>query len=495
MSRCTPCRLFAWVSGLITVLVLIVAAYVAARFLPDDAVQYSDRAERFKYASTGGERASGFPFWIWQALPQVCPDKLPGSGYASLGMIFEPGKDLPIGVSMRHVTGMDRVFLNCAVCHTSTVRDTPRSRPRIVLGMPANTFDLMAFKEFFFSCAADARFTPDVIIPRIQALRAQRGLDGLSVLDRMLVYPAAIYIMRDRLLMLRSRFAFTDKQPAWGPGRVDTFNSAKAIFNFPWDKVAPTELIGTADFPSIWNQGPRRGMQLHWDGNCSLMEERNRSAAFGTGTTPPTIDHDSIKRIETDLLDFKPPVYAYPIDASLAARGAPIYVEYCAACHGKSGSDFSGKFVGTVDPVADIATDRWRLDSYTYDLAVNQGTLYAGYEQYRFRHFRKTYGYANLPLDGIWLRAPYLHNGSVPTLRDLLEPTARRPKVFYRGYDVYDPVNVGFVSSVAAEGARHYFRFDTALPGNGNQGHDGERFGTVLPVAEKAALLEYLKTF
>ncbi len=495
MSNCAPCRIFAWVSGLITLLLIIVAGYLAARFLPDYTKKYSDRAERFKYGSTGGERASGFPYWIWLALPQVCPDKLPGAGYASLGMIYEPGKDLPIGVSKRHVTGMDRVFLNCAVCHTSTVRDTPQSQPRIVLGMPANTFDLMAFKEFFFSCAADARFTPELIVPQIQALRAQRGLGGLSWLDRTLVYPAAIYIMRDRLLMLRARFAFTDKQPAWGPGRVDTFNSAKAIFNFPWDKVPASELIGTADFPSIWNQGPRRGMQLHWDGNCSLMEERNRSAAFGTGTTPPTIDHDSINRIETDLLDFKPPAYAYPIDAQLAARGAPVYAEYCADCHGKNGSDFSGKSVGTVDPIADIATDRWRLDSYSYVLAVNQGTLYAGYEKYRFRHFRKTFGYANLPLDGIWLRAPYLHNGSVPTLHDLLEPVARRPKTFYRGNDVYDPVNVGFVSSVAEEGARHYFRFDTTVPGNGNQGHDGARFGTALPDAEKSALLEYLKTF
>ena len=56
---------------------------------------------------------------------------------------------------------------------------------------------------------------------------------------------------------------------------------------------------------------------------------------------------------------------------------------------------------------------------------------------WRFSHFRKTNGYANMPLDGLWLRAPYLHNGSVPTLRALLFPE-ERPAVFYRGYDVYD---------------------------------------------------------
>jgi hypothetical protein len=49
-------------------------------------------------------------------------------------------------------------------------------------------------------------------------------------------------------------------------------------------------------------------------------------------------------------------------------------------------------------------------------------------------------------LDGIWLRAPYLHSGSVPTLRDLLRPPEERPKVFFRDCDVYDYVNLGMVS-------------------------------------------------
>jgi hypothetical protein len=51
-------------------------------------------------------------------------------------------------------------------------------------------------------------------------------------------------------------------------------------------------------------------------------------------------------------------------------------------------------------------------------------------------------------MDGIWLRAPYLHNGSVPNMHDLLEPAERRTKIFYRGYDVYDPVNMGLIQRV-----------------------------------------------
>ena len=128
-------------------------------------------------------------------------------------------------------------------------------------------------------------------------------------------------------------------------------------------------------------------------------------------------------------------------------------------------------------------------------MCSNQGLLYAAYPAERFSHFRKTFGYANQPLDGLWLRGPYLHNGAVPTLRELLEPAARRPTVFYRGYDVIDRERVGFISDVAEENGRKYFKFDTRLPGNSNSGHDGREFGTELSAADKDALVEYLKTF
>jgi hypothetical protein len=109
---------------------------------------------------------------------------------------------------------------------------------------------------------------------------------------------------------------------------------------------------------------------------------------------------------------------------------------------------------------------------------------------WKFTHFRKTDGYAAMPLDGIWLRAPYLHNGSVPTLRALLEPSEQRPAVFWRGYDVYDYANAGFVSS-GADAEKVGFRFDTAAKGNGRAGH---LYGTGLPPKDKENLLEYLKT-
>jgi hypothetical protein len=270
-------------------------------------------------------------------------------------------------------------------------------------------------------------------------------------------------------------------------------------------------------------------MQLHWDGNNCRVDERNKSAAFGTGTTPATIDLDAIGRLQKWLLTREPDPWPkeWAIDNAKATRGQAVYKAYCLNCHGTNGKDFSapcrgaqsiyiaqcesqganvpyGDCVGAVKPIDDLTpsalkTDVYRLNSYTYALAANQGQLYSG-EPYRFKHFRKTYGYANLPLDGIWLRAPYLHNGSVPTLRLLLEPSSpsaptHRPQGFYRGNDNYDPVNVGFVWQLPASDGRNYFPFDTRLIANGNWGHEGAAYGTTLPPADKDALVEYLKTF
>ncbi len=476
-----------------TLFLIALALYVAHVLTEDEPVVYANIEEHFKYGSTGGERESGFPYWIFQALPRVCALHLPGPGYASLGFTFEEGKDLPVGMSRRRYQGIDRTFLNCAVCHSSTVRDSPEAKPRLYLGMPANTFNVWGFQKFLFDCAKDPRSAAEYVVPEIDRLMREKG-ERLGFVDRYLVYPVAIAIVRERLLMLRGRFEPLLPYPEWGPGRVDTFNAAKVLFNFPLGALSEAEKNGPSDFPSIWLQQPRKGKQLHWDGNNTVVEERNKSAAFGTGTTPPTIDLAAIGRVEEWLLTVEPPKYPYPIDPAKAAQGAPVYQRYCASCHGANGRDFSGEFVGTVTPIKDIGTDRRRLDTYTYELAVNQATLYAGYP-WRFQHFRKTFGYANMPLDGVWLRAPYLHNGSVPSLRELLEPAVKRPKVFYRGNDVYDPTTVGFVSSVPAQGGKTFFTFDTAVPGNANVGHEGKAYGTELSPQDKDALVEYLKTF
>jgi hypothetical protein len=145
--------------------------------------------------------------------------------------------------------------------------------------------------------------------------------------------------------------------------------------------------------------------------------------------------------------------------------------------------------VGQVTPIAELGTDPERVNSFSPALAAKMNTLGAG-RPWKFSHFRKTDGYAAMPLDGVWLRAPYLHNGSVPTIRDLLEKPENRPSVFWRGYDVYDYKSLGFISS-GTEADTAGFRYDTSVRGNSNAGHV---YGTELKAKDKEALLEYLKT-
>src|SRR5690606_2876610 len=87
--------------------------------------------------------------------------------YRAFGLLQEEGAPLPIGFSRRENV-ITLAGLNCAVCHTSTVRGTPQSEPVVHLGMPANTVNLEALFQFLFDAAADERFTAEALMPLIE---------------------------------------------------------------------------------------------------------------------------------------------------------------------------------------------------------------------------------------------------------------------------------------------------------------------------------------
>jgi mono/diheme cytochrome c family protein len=99
--------------------------------------------------------------------------------------------------------------------------------------------------------------------------------------------------------------------------------------------------------------------------------------------------------------------------------------------------------------------------------------------------------YKARPLNGIWATGPFLHNGSVPTLSELLKPDTERVKQFYVGSWRLDPVNVGITFDAPQENGVDLFLFDTTLHGNSNAGHN---FGTGLSDEEKKQIIEYIKT-
>jgi mono/diheme cytochrome c family protein len=478
-----------WLLALAGVAGLFLAVLLLIRVLQSGTPYHEGEEAHFRHGSIGAEPASGIPYKVWMALPELYPAAFePEGDYRAFGFLYDEGSDLPIGISRRTVAGVDLVWFNCGVCHTGTVRETPQAEPRTISGMPAHQLDLHGFTRFVLDAAVDPRMAPD---PLRAAMRdSGHGLGPVEgLIWKVAVFPRLREGMIDRAARLGPLF---ERQPPWGPGRVDTFNPYKVLaFGEDARALSEDEVVGAADFPSIFLQGPREGMQLHWDGNNPSLAERNLSAALGAGVTPETADHAAIERMARWLEDLPPPESPHRPNPAAVDRGRSIYMEGCADCHGYQGEEgyvFEGDRLGTVEPLGSVGTDPARLKSYTEAFREAQlRELFAG-TPYAFRHFVKTDGYANAPLDGLWLRAPYLHNGSVPTLQDLLLPPEQRPVTFRRGGDVIDPKG-GFVSETCSAGSGC---FDTRLPGNSNAGH---LWGTGLGEAQKSDLLSYLLTF
>jgi hypothetical protein len=476
-------------------LVLAILALLAAalgwfaydRLFREEFPSYSSDAEHFKYGSIGNDGAAGIPFAIWVALPRVFPEYLPGpGGYASLGLRWEDGRgplQAPIGFSLARV-GVDRISITCAVCHVTNYRMREGERLRFALGGPSNALDVLAYQRFLTAAVRDPRFSADVLLPAM----ADAGID-LSWLDRQLYRYVLIPATRKALLEQGANFAWTEGGPSWGPGRIDPFNPAK----FDMLGIAVDGTIGNSDMQAIWGLGDRERLRpdgaFHWDGLNNSLREAVLSSALGDGA--PAGDfvrwRPSADRIEGFLRRLRAPPSPHRPDGAAVSRGRTIFDAQCGACHAPGGARTL-----TVIPLAEIGTDRHRLAMWSPEAAARY-TNYGRGQGFSFDHFRNLEGYAAETLDGLWLRGPYLHNGSVPTLQDLLEPPDRRPRAFVRGGELIDGRRGGFVAPACLPIQRVPGRFchDTSLPGNGNGGH---LYGTALPPGAKADLLAYLLT-
>ena len=468
---------------------------------------YANIVDEFKYGSIGAETHSGIPYRIWRALPTLFPEAFGGrDDYSAFGFLYETDadgrqRDLPIGISRRTYRNVDVVWFNCATCHTGTVNTTmtgpdgqQRTGTQIVPGMPSNNLDLERFIHFLLDAGADERMSADRLLPAMNKTRPRVGL-----IEELVYRWYVIPLLREGLVMRRTRLLpLMSQQPAWGPGRVDTFNPYKLIqADMPLASLHKSELIGVVDFPAIFDQGPREGMHLHWDGNNTSLAERNLSAAMGAGVTPDSVEHDTINRVADWLKTLRPPPSPYRPEPAAVMRGREIFKSECQACHGFQDAQnyaFIGETLGQVEPNTKLGVDPARLDSYTQEFRDYQVTHFFAGTKYQFKEFKKTDGYANLPLDGLWLRAPYLHNGSVPTLADLLNAPEQRPAAFIRGADTLDPDRGGFVAPpcVPPSALADRFCYDTRQPGNHNGGH---LYGVTLPADKKSDLLAYLLTF
>lgn len=440
--------------------------------------------DHFVYGSIGTEGLEGTPYWLWFVLPTVFPEYLPGpGGYGSLGVSWEPGRELPMGITKKFI-GVARVGLNCAFCHVSQVRfreDQPT--PDLFVAGPSHQFWPQAYQEFMFKSANDPRFNADVLMAAIERVTELSTRE--SLLYRHVLIPATKRAIRRQA----SEFAWQHAhgRPAHGPGRVDPFNPIRfRDFHEPDDGS-----VGNADIPAIWSQRAKTEGYLHWDGLSRNLFEVAISSAIGDGAREQYLDTASLKKVESYLMDLAPPPYPRAIDRARAERGATLYTQHCGDCHADS-----GRQTGSVLPLPAIGTDPNRATTWSESQVREWKELASEYRRkygatWDLKTFSKPGGYVNGLLDGIWLRGPYLHNGSVPTLRALLDEPEQRPATFYRGYELFDEKRVGFVSDVPEAHGRRFFRYDTKLKGNGNGGH---RYGTKLDDADKDAIVEYMKT-
>lgn len=248
------------------------------------------------------------------------------------------------------------------------------------------------------------------------------------------------------------------------------------------------------DAPPFWNV--RKKSSLYIDGFAPKTHRPLMQFMLLPKNSKETVLswEEDFLAIEAWINSVEPPRYSGPIDRALSTRGEAVFRDHCATCHGTYGPE--GRYVQRTIPWDEIRTDKTRLEALTPE---HRTWMKEGWMS-RFGAdpvVVEPVGYVAPPLDGVWASAPYLHNGSVPTLWHLLHPD-HRPTVWHRTEDGYDHRRMGLEvqeltelpdnTDVPAHRRRY---FDTRLPGKSSQGHD---FPNVLSVDEREALLEYLKT-
>jgi mono/diheme cytochrome c family protein len=331
--------------------------------------------------------------------------------------------------------------------------------------------------------------------------------EGRDFAGRLRVY---VEILKARLAYLKNgKLLVNGTEP--GPGRVDAFGAARNLL-FSKDAM---RMQSPVSFPFIWDvpdtsqeKSAKDAVWIHYDANTNSILERNIGQALGMGAVFDPKTYESTLRIgnlhQLEVLTHQLKAPAWPsamfgtVDTAKVKQGEQIFNSTCKDCH-------QNKLYALVD----IGTDPQRANSFGQPVSgvpfpqaiqpildglkarafADEGISQADQKTMDASPviWRATGQYFARPLDGVWATAPYLHNGSVPTLWHLLHPD-QRPAAFVMGNREYDPVKVGY----ATDGAG--WKFDTTQPGNSNIGHSGDKFGTNLSEDQKAALIEYLKT-
>ena len=480
--------------------------------------------ENLNFFLHGSMSTEVIPEPVLRAFIKIYPDLFPMSDLSHLGLIPDPEFGWPIGLSrkneVKHLGGLPAVGINCASCHVAQITSASHSGPIRILGVTSHfnvesffgsvlvatfkTSDPANMKKFLvtyldadpkpFDAAwqnQEGKILASLKNDPFGAKDIQSGdlhqIDGADVsrsFNDKTDLAARAHAMVELFHNMRAALHVPDQPPekvppASGPGRNDAFGLLSAsLLNAP-QPYSPIK------FGLVWNVGKRTW--VHWDGNTRSPIARNLLASLGLGAPlhgkRGDLQFADVKR-QTDLSEkIAPPKYPFKIDNEAAKRGAPLFEANCNSCHGGLESD------KRLFPVAEVGTDPHRAEMFTQKLADGFNKFLAeleaeGYQPPKEFGVRSTGKYWAATLSGVWARSPYLHNGSVRTMHELLTSPAQRAKSFRRGSQMFDEREMGYTD----EGA---YVLDTSASGNSNSGHD---YGAKLSDNEKRDLVEYLKT-
>jgi mono/diheme cytochrome c family protein len=263
------------------------------------------------------------------------------------------------------------------------------------------------------------------------------------------------------------------------------------------------DAIVTSDPPPWWRAHKKNGLFY----NGMARGDHRGTMAVATSVCVDTVERarqvdDLFRDINAFITTLRAPKYTRPIDTALAATGEELFMKNCAGCHGTyAARDEDEWYPNLLIPLAVIGTD---------PVVANAGVIHAPelvtwYNQSfygmvtRLEPNNPFVGYTPPPLDGIWATAPYLHNGSVPTIELVLNSGARptywkRQDLDSRHFDAdalgWPFVEVPYSQADAPQSERKYI-YDTTYFSQSNAGH---QFGDHLSDTERHAVLEYLKT-
>jgi mono/diheme cytochrome c family protein len=484
----------------------------------------------FLYGSTGTELV---PLPVFQVLPDLFPAQFQPAGPEAGDWIDQfgfvrgqPGvnEGMPLGISVtkyRPKSGAPSpvafMGFNCAVCHTSKIRLTDGDEGVLVYGMGNPNIDLVAFGDAVKTSLLDEK---QLTMDSIESARKAKSRPPLGSVDKLMVSLWLTQVrskLREELPMRSWPFGGKDLRNAdlfpSGPGRNQPMKETVRFLI----QQTPNPDGGSSKIPCLYHQDHRVWAQF--DGALGDPITRSSLAALGVGASvynlrvPGILNTIHQTYLYTKALEG--PKYSEvfrsaeakgaAIDNARAERGRAIYQRSCDVCHGSPGAQpgewIRGQRQGKVEPVAGLGTDPARVSFRYYEKMAQM--IYDFYpEGHPIKPKRSDLrpnpgdapGYINSPLESVFSRAPYLHNGSVPTLAELINLKPRRA-VFYRGTNLYDPIDVGLLVPEEPD-AKRYFRFDTRIYGNFNEGHN-------FPWTFKGPgwdeevlkdLLEYLKT-